>query len=77
VARQTVHAWLAKYEVAATFEGGADRGGVEIDAEDVTGRVLHLAIQAGVATPAQQEVLDQVGAYAKSKGVTLIVSEVP
>ncbi len=51
--------------------------GTTIRARDVTQRALQVAIQPGVASPAQQAVLDQLAQYAKSKGVKLIVSEVP
>ncbi|WP_035303428.1 hypothetical protein [Actinokineospora inagensis] len=54
----------------ATFDGTVIRSG------QVTDRVLQVAIQPGVASPAQRAVLTQLQAYATSKNVRLIVSEV-
>ncbi|HEX4725189.1 MAG TPA: hypothetical protein VH333_21950 [Pseudonocardiaceae bacterium] len=52
-------------------------GRVEITEDDFTGRALQVAIQPGVASTAQLTALDQLGQYAASKGVQLIISEVP
>lgn len=56
---------------------GASWDGTVIRARDVTARALQVAIQPGVASPAQLAVLDQLRQYATSKGVQLIISEVP
>jgi hypothetical protein len=62
-------------DTVARFKG-ATFDGTEIASEDVTQRVLQVAIQPGVASAAQRTVLDQLERYAKSKGVKLIISEV-
>jgi hypothetical protein len=56
---------------------GASWDGTVIRARDVATRALDVAIQPGVASSDQLAVLDQLKQYAASKGVQLIVSEVP
>lgn len=56
---------------------GASWDGTVIRARDVRQRVLQVAIQPGVESSAQRTVLDQLDQYAMSKGVKLIISEVP
>jgi hypothetical protein len=56
---------------------GATFDGTNIDDEEITARALEVAIQPGVASPSQLAVLEQLKQYAASKGVQLIVSEVP
>ena len=52
------------------FQGGA-RGGVAIDANDITNRVLDLAIQPGKATTNQWEQIGNAIKYAKDNNVQL------
>lgn len=68
---------LERYvDKVADFKGATwDRR--TIRGADVTSRVLHVAVQPGVATPAQSAVFDQVRAYAETRGVKLVISEVP
>jgi hypothetical protein len=56
---------------------GASWDGTVIRARDVTTRALEVAIQPGVASSEQMAVLNQLRQYASSKGVQLIISEVP
>lgn len=56
---------------------GKSFDGVTIRARDVTQRVLHIAIQPGVATADQRAVLQQLAQYGENRGVRLIVTEVP
>lgn len=60
----------------AGFRGDSWDGTV-VRARDITDRALQVAIQPGVASPAQLTVLDQLRQYAATKGVQLIISEVP
>ncbi|MGN6394399.1 MAG: RHS repeat-associated core domain-containing protein [Mucilaginibacter sp.] len=52
------------------FQGGT-RGGVSIDADDITSKVLDVAIQPGKATTAQWEQLSNAMKYAKDNNVQL------
>ncbi len=60
----------------AAFTGDA-RGPVRILPDQVRERVLEVAIPQGSATPAQQAALDAAEQYARSRGVTVKVVEVP
>lgn len=60
----------------AKFDGD-NFNGTKINALDVTSRALQVAIQPGVASAEQLAVLTQLRQYATSKGVQLIISEVP
>ncbi|HEV7651439.1 MAG TPA: hypothetical protein VGP26_25080 [Actinophytocola sp.] len=68
---------LEGYVDKAAGFNGASWDGTVIRARDVTTRALEVAIQPGVASPTQLAVLDQLRQYASSKGVQLIISEVP
>jgi hypothetical protein len=63
-------------DTVAGFKG-ASWDGTVIRARDVTARALDVAIQPGVGSSAQLEALNQLKQYATSKGVQLIISEVP
>ncbi len=52
------------------FQGGT-RGGVSIDADDITSKVLDVAIQPGKVTTAQWEQLNNALKYAKDNNVQL------
>jgi hypothetical protein len=54
----------------ARFRGGANSG-VVISPAQVTARGLDIAIQPGVATPAQMRVLNEVVEYGASVGVNV------
>jgi hypothetical protein len=56
---------------------GRNWDGVFIRSRDITGRALEVAIQPGVGSTAQRAVFDQIQQYATTKGVKLIISEVP
>lgn len=56
---------------------GASFDGVAIRARQIQARALEVAVPPGVATPAQDAVLNQLTQYAASKGVQLTVVEVP
>jgi hypothetical protein len=56
---------------------GASWDGTAIRARDVSQRVLQVAIQPGVESSAQRAVFERLEQYATSKGVKLVISEVP
>ncbi|WP_018680390.1 hypothetical protein [Actinokineospora enzanensis] len=56
---------------------GATFDGTVIRSSQVTDRVLQVAIQPGVASPAQRAILTQLRQYAAAKNVRVIISEVP
>jgi filamentous hemagglutinin family protein len=53
---------------------GAKWGGINIDASDITGRQLQLAVPGGTIAPFQQSVIDAATQNAASNGVKLIVT---
>ena len=52
---------------------GAATGAAEVSGDEITGRVLNLAVQEGAVGPAQQAVLERVTAAATQQGVRVVV----
>jgi hypothetical protein len=73
----TLTSKLRAYVDKVSQFSGRSFDGVRVRSGDITSRQLNVAVQPGVASPAQQAILDQLAQYAKSKNVILIVSEVP
>ncbi len=60
----------------ANFDG-ATRSGVAVDADQIKGRVLEVAIPEGSPTAAQQAALDAADQYGATRGVSVKVIPVP
>jgi hypothetical protein len=73
----TLTARLHDYVDTVSAFDGARFDGVRIPSDMIRGRALEIAIQPGVATPAQQAVLDELAIYGRAKGVQVIITEVP
>jgi RHS repeat-associated protein len=56
---------------------GATHGGITIAAGSVTARELVIAVQAGVVTTPQRAALSEIITYATTRGVRVVVEEIP